>query len=355
MTAAERLRATILPDGDRERDLWVVDGRLTFLPPPGHVEELARPGGFVLPGLVDSHTHLTLRLDPSDPVGMSRGVADGRRQHAAAGTLVVRDIGSISDAALRASSEGSAGAASIVAAGPFLAPASGYFGFQQVTPVGTLAAAAADVARAGYPWVKVIADWPGQDTVSRPNYDVAELRAAVAAVHALGARLAVHAGGQGGPVAVEAGVDSIEHGFGLDDAQLVRMAERGIAWTPTAVIVDRAGFPPPFVHHTHEVLAHLLARAEALGVSILAGTDILPGGSVGIEVAELMRHGLSPVAALAAATTTPRRFLGLPGVDDGAPADLVVYAHDPRDDPDELLRSQLVLHRGVPVGGVLVA
>jgi imidazolonepropionase-like amidohydrolase len=63
-------------------------------------------------------------------------------------------------------------------------------------------------------------------------------------------------------------------------------------------------------------------------------------------VALLQRCGLSPVDALAAASTAARRYLGLPGLEDGAPADLVCYAADPRDDPEVLGSPSAVLVGG---------
>jgi len=93
------------------------------------------------------------------------------------------------------------------------------------------AAAAEQAARTG--WAKVIADWmPGDDQIP-----AGVLRAVVAAVHALG-RVAVHSQHPaGGAAAVEARVDSLEHGTGLDPALLGQMAEQGTAPTPTMLVI----------------------------------------------------------------------------------------------------------------------
>jgi imidazolonepropionase-like amidohydrolase len=64
-------------------------------------------------------------------------------------------------------------------------------------------------------------------------------------------------------------------------------------------------------------------------VTILAGTDFRPHGTIAAEVRHLAAGGLSPEAALGAACWTARDFLGLPGLGDGAPADFVVYDRDP--------------------------
>jgi imidazolonepropionase-like amidohydrolase len=64
-------------------------------------------------------------------------------------------------------------------------------------------------------------------------------------------------------------------------------------------------------------------------VTVLAGTDFRPHGTIGAEVRYLAASGLPPAVALGAASWTARTFLGLPGLDDGAPADFVVYDRDP--------------------------
>jgi imidazolonepropionase-like amidohydrolase len=78
----------------------------------------------------------------------------------------------------------------------------------------------------------------------------------------------------------------------------------------------------------------------------MAGTDETPRGSLAAEVAALHRFGLTPAQAIAAATTVPRAFLGLPGLEAGAPADLVTFDADPREDLEALLTPAAVLVRG---------
>ena len=71
------LEATLLPDGDRPVDLWVVDGRRTFRPQDDAVP-LAPPGGYVLPGLVDCHAHLTLDIAGMRAAAPGPGALGGR-------------------------------------------------------------------------------------------------------------------------------------------------------------------------------------------------------------------------------------------------------------------------------------
>jgi imidazolonepropionase-like amidohydrolase len=128
------------------------------------------------------------------------------------------------------------------------------------------------------------------------------------------------------------------------------MAERGTAWTPTLQAVVGAlppDAPPEWARRRDERVARmreLLPLAVRLGVPVLAGSDVV--GTVAGEVAALAAHGLDPQAALAAATTTARAFLGLGPLAPGAAADLVTYDVDPRSDPGVLARPAAVLRGG---------
>jgi imidazolonepropionase-like amidohydrolase len=182
------------------------------------------------------------------------------------------------------------------------------------------------------------------------------LRAVVAAVHEVGGRVAVHAQhAAGGAAAVEAGVDSLEHGMGLDPALLARMAERGIALTPTLSgllrhlpeVRTRPDSPLRtwFVEGASGHPALTAAAAEA-GVVLLAGTDSRPHGRVADEVRAMAAAGVSSHDALGAASWSARSYLGRPGLRPGAPADVVVYADDPRGDLAALDHPVAVVLRG---------
>jgi imidazolonepropionase-like amidohydrolase len=359
--ARYHLRATLLPEGDCAVDLWIVDGRLTLTPQDG-AEELAPAGGFVLAGLVDCHAHLTLDAGNTGlPLGSPELVEANRRGYLDAGVLLLRDIGAVSDATLSLA-EGD-GLPRVQPAGRFLAPPGGYFGIQQETDAEQLAQAAKDQVAAGARWVKIIADWPrtaggspADLAAGEANYPVEAVREVVEAAHRAGARVAVHAIARSGiALGVAAGVDSIEHASALDDDLLEGMATQRIAWTPTAAIslgwlrnAEAMGDAETarWLNEWAERFRMLLPRARALGVPILAGTDLLPPGGVAYEVAALHELGLSPTDALATATTAARAYLGYPALDDGAPADLVLYPADPRESPEVLLRPSLIMLGG---------
>jgi imidazolonepropionase-like amidohydrolase len=344
--------------------LWVADGRLTFTPQDG-VEELASAGGYVLAGLVDCHAHLTLDAGNTGlPLGSPELVEANRRGYLDAGVLLLRDTGAVSDATLHLPDED--GLPRVQPAGRFLTPPGGYFGIQQETGAADLVHVATAQVAAGAKWVKIIVDWPRAGggspadlAAGEANYPVEAVRQAVKAVHRAGARVAIHAIARAGiELGVAAGVDSIEHASALDVDLLEGMAAQGIAWTPTAAIgfgwlrnAEAMGdaHAARWLHEWAERFRALLPRARALGIPILAGTDLLPPGGVAYEVAALHELGLSPADALAAASTVARAYLGYPALDDGAPADLVFYPADPRDSPELLLRPSLVMLGGQTV------
>jgi imidazolonepropionase-like amidohydrolase len=345
------LRATVLPDGDA-RDLWTRDGLLTTQPQEG-AEDL--PGRYVLPGLVDAHAHLTIDMSGTGLATASDElVAANLRAQRDAGVLLVRDIGRVRDEPLNVGDD----EPDVRQAGRFLGPENGWVpGLHVPTePEHVLGTVAAQLA-AGVTWVKVVGDWK-HDGEIRLNYDLNLLTAVADAAHDGGARLAVHALGEDAcRAAVEAGADSVEHGCSLDDGLVTTMAERGVAWTPTLAAVTTPAPPdhPDRVrserrrHDWMDAMRALLAPAVARGVPVLAGTDTAAHGSLAREVALLVEFGLEPVDALRSATTTARAFLGAPGIEAGAPADLVTYDADPRDDVTVLATPAAVVRRGVRV------
>ncbi len=226
-----------------------------------------------------------------------------------------------------------------------------------------LPAAVAEQARRGDGWVKLVGDW-----IDRAVGDLAPLwsddvlKAAIDAAHAQGARVTAHVFGEDAlPGLIDAGIDCIEHGSGLTDDTIASMLEHGTALVPTLInlenfpgIADAAGKYPAYAAHMRDLYAQSsrrLAAAREAGVPIYAGTDaggMIAHGRVADEVDALKSIGMSDTDALGAACWDARRWLGRPGLEHGAPADLVCYAADPRrgaavlNNPDRvLLRGQL--------------
>jgi imidazolonepropionase-like amidohydrolase len=342
--AVLRVRGFALPGGEPV-DLYADGDRWTSDPVAG-ADLVAE--GWILPGLVDAHTHPGAGK-PGQPLD-DDVLRHDLRAHLEAGVTLIRAPGLAGDPPEwfgRADDSPRA-----VHAGPWIAQHGQFMeGWgRRPDPADLPAVAAEQAARTG--WAKVVVDWrPGDDVMP-----VEVLREAVARVHAVGGRLAVHSQhGAGGAVAVEAGVDSVEHGMGLDPELLSRMAEQGTALTPTLAVITaslartiagtdearKRWYVPGASAH-----AGLAAAAVEAGVTVLAGTDTRPHGGIVQEVRALVAAGLSTHTAIGAASWTARSYLGLPGLVDGAPADAVVYDRDPRTDLGLLGEPRAVVVRG---------
>lgn len=283
-------------------------------------------------------------------------IAANLQAQARAGVTVVRDMGSVLGARLPLPV--AVPGMRVISAGHFLAPAGGFHaGLYQPVPAAELVAAAVREAEAGAQWVKLIGDFPGADGnwwLPQVNYAPELVAEVVEAVHRLGARVAVHTTGPVADLLVAAGVDSVEHGPGLTGAGVAEMARRGTLWTPTvATGVYYAGMAArgsgPVAEAARASLPHwrgMIELGARLGVTILAGSDELPTGSLAGEVRTLHEFGLAPAQALAAASTAARNVFGLPGIEEGAPADLVLFERDPRTDLAVLAEPALVLLGG---------
>jgi len=340
------VRGVELPFGRECRSWWIDAAGAAQDEPTEDAEPL--PGSFVLPGLVDAHAHPALAAGPSGPRTLAKDAARANlRDWAMEGVTLIRDVGSPGGLTLELQAE--PGMPALQAAGRFLAPAGRYYPDLLVTPVSEddlVSAAVGEIAR-GATWVKVIADFPDLTggTGARPNYGYDAIAALTDAVHAAGGRVAAHSTTGFAGQLVAAGVDSIEHGTGLDEDAVKAMADSGVAWTPTltATIGSLDTELPPAsrtaLSEIRDRLAFLLPLAVSLGVPVLAGTDVV--GSLPKEVALLTGLGLSPSQALAAASTWPRQYIGAAGR-----ADVVTYHHDPRDDPDQLTSPAAVVVGG---------
>lgn len=339
-------RLTTLPDG-RTRDLWAVDGRWVPGPVPG--ARTVIDGGFGLAGLVDLHGHLSHPHDPRDPATVRRLLDERRVAHRDAGHTLVRDMGAPTDLALGFPTAGD-GLPRLQLAGTCLLRETRW-GFVDTPPERLPAVAAAQI-RAGARWVKIFEDWP--ETWDNPDFDppfgpddplvypVEVLAETVRAVHEAGGRVAVHAFGRAGADAsVQAGVDSIEHGWELREDHFEAMADRNIAWVPMLAISDPMlgiadrlglGWQAAWIRERMAAMDGLVPAAHAAGVPILAGADWFPAIPIAGEIRRLHQAGLPALDALAAGSWAARAWLGEPGLTPGAPADLVVYDRDPRSD-----------------------
>ncbi len=360
------LRAGVLTAYDRASgevatapEAWVVGGRITYERPAAAAD--ATIDGWVLPGLVDAHCHVGLGPDGPVDAQTSRAQAETDRD---AGALLLRDAGSPADTRWV---DDEPDLPRIIRAGQHIARTRRYLrGVADEVEPDQLAEAARLQARAGDGWVKIVGDWIDRDTGDlAPCWPLEALRAAVAAAHEEGARVAVHTFSEAAlPDLLAAGVDCLEHATGLTPETLAVVVEQGTAITPT--LVNIATFPeiaasgerkfPGYAAHMRALHASrraVVADAADAGVRLLVGTDAgtaLPHGLVGQEVAELVACGLSTLDALDAATWGARAYLGRPALAEGDPADLVVYGADPRADVGVLAHPVAVVLRGRVVG-----
>ncbi|WP_424214393.1 amidohydrolase family protein [Streptomyces sp. BI20] len=338
-----RGRILVGPEEVRE-ELWVVDGRITFARPSGeHAGEPVTVSGWVLPGLVDAHCHVG--LDAHGPVDAETAEKQALTDRDA-GALLLRDAGSPSDTRWIDERED---LPRIVRAGRHIARPRRYIrNYAHEIEPPELVAYVAREARRGDGWVKLVGDWidreVGDLTACWPR---AEAAAAIAEAHRLGARVTAHCFAEDSlRDLVEAGIDCVEHATGLTEETIPLFAERGVAIVPT--LVNIATFPrlaaggeekfPRWSAHMrrlHERRYDTVGAAWDAGVPVYVGTDAggsLPHGLVAAEVAELTRAGIPPSDALSAAAWGARAWLGRPGLEEGARADLVVYDADPRAD-----------------------
>jgi imidazolonepropionase-like amidohydrolase len=341
--AVLRVKGRVLVGPDDVRDeLWVVGGRVSYNRPAA-TRDVRTVEGWALPGLVDAHCHVGLGAHGPVDAGTAEKQALTDRD---AGTLLIRDAGSPSDTRWVDDRDD---LPKIIRAGRHIARTRRYIrGYAHEIEPDDLVAYVGREARRGDGWVKLVGDW-----IDREMGDLAAcwprgaVEAAIAEAHRLGARVTAHCFAESSlRDLVEAGIDCVEHATGLTDDLIPLFASRGVAIVPTLVNIatfpklaegGEARFPVWSAHmrNLYERRYDTVRNAYDAGIPVFVGTDAggsLPHGLVADEVAELVKAGIPPLRALAATTWDARTWLGRPGLEEGAPADLVVYAEDPRDD-----------------------
>jgi imidazolonepropionase-like amidohydrolase len=343
---------------------------------PDDAEIIDVSGMTVLPGLIDCHDHLAMHgydlarrwgLDEPQSTRTLR-TAKVLEETLAAGYTAVRDAAGLDAGFKRAIDEGLIAGPRLVVSLCIVSPIGGIgdrvspAGFSCCVPndpllpdgvVNSLADVRPVVRRIVRAGADVIKCATTGGASSRPdhgprdgafNHD--EMQALTEEAHALDRRVMCHAlGGRGLRIAIEAKVDSIEHGCYLDEEPelLDLMAERGIFFVPTFAVYEyhrksALAHVRERAHHLREHHAESLRRAFAAGVKIAAGTDAGGHGhpSNAMEIECLVKAGLTPLQALRAATGWAAECLGLVRdlgtVEKGKLADLIVVAGDPLGD-----------------------
>ncbi len=332
-------------------NVLVGDGRILSVgaeTPPDGVETLDVTGKFVLPGFIDAHTHA------SELSQVRRALESG------ATTLRSASVGSYRDVAIgRMVAAGHLAGPDYLGAGVFVTPNLGEARLASESLYGVSDGISSDEelrmlvrvnAENGVRAVKTRATERAglPDTDPRKQvFSEGQLRAIVEEATALGIPVLCHAhGDEGARAAVLAGVASIEHGTFLTRQTLELMAERGTALVPTyTTLVD---LDEPGGDYDHPVLTlradfmvprmeQTMRMAQELGVRLITGSDTSYGpesvSRVGVEVANFVKVGLSPIEAIRGATLYSAELLGIADdtgvIEPGKEADLIVVVEDP--------------------------
>ena len=366
--------------------LAIDDGRIAWIRPSDSAdttgaEVIDAGGATIVPAMVDCHSHLTMQGGShwiqrgDDPPDVLRQVArDNARRLAHAGVLWARDVGAPSadgvplSIGVRDEHRGMKGAPYMRVAGTWIGK-KGYPDLWVTVEGPDLRDAALHQLDIGTDLVKVYMDAPAGDRSS--PFTVPDLKAAVDAVHARGAKVAAHSGYfDGARVAAEAGVDSIEHGMELDDDTCRIMKQNGVTLVSTlSVFASWESFATTTTidrFATTEAKNRIAKRkdgayasvkaARRAGVRIATGSDFGGGsvraGHLAWEVELLVAAGLEPYEALAAATRSGGALYGVDHagcLDEGMPADLVLVHGDPLSDARALWRVWAVYQGGTRV------
>jgi imidazolonepropionase-like amidohydrolase len=376
--------AAVLIDGERVKEVGAATDLATRAPRARVIDwHLAT----VLPGLIDCHTHLMARMGDgnegyvlslatkSEAFRALEGAADARLT-LAAGFTTVRDVESegsqYADVALRdAINQG------LVAGPRMLVSTRGIAAVGQYEPFGVspdligfptgaqMISGAEEARRAareqignGANWIKVYADW------SEPTLTVEEMKVIVEEAHKHKRKVAAHATTpEGIHNALTAGVDSIEHGHRIDRANLELMKVQGVFLVPTVGVIDARAADLPNDEMIHkrfaDFTAHIdeaLKTAKTLGVKIASGFDASEAkgqGKNADELVALVKHGLTPIEAIRAATTNAAELLGwqdsVGAVEPGKFADLIAVEGDPLADITVLKNVKFVMRGGTVV------
>jgi imidazolonepropionase-like amidohydrolase len=341
-------------------------------------------GKAILPGLIDCHVHLRNDgvADPraqaaadTDAVAVLRSARNARRT-LEAGITTIRDCGSRGgiDFALRtAAQQGLCPTPRLVLSGTVICMTGGHgwtLGCEADGPDGLRRAARAQI-KAGADNVKLIASGgiltPGTE-IGAPQFTVDEMRAAVDEAHAAGKTSCAHAHGTTAiKNAVKAGVDSVEHGYLIDDEGIELMLARGTYLVATSAAVRNvvkhgvaAGIRPDVVRKAQSAIEQHVdgfKRAYKAGVKLAMGTDtgvpFTDHGNNLDEVVYLVEMGLSPMEALTATTFEAAKLLRMDdrvgSLEPGKLADFVVIDGDPLADVRVLQDKSRILT--VAIGG----
>jgi imidazolonepropionase-like amidohydrolase len=376
--------------------ITIVDGRISAVseghtPAPAGARVVDLSSKTVLPGLIDTHTHLG--GDPggdywrdaidSDEWSAMVGVKNARLT-AKAGFTTVRDVGAAPQvifALRRATQEGIVPGPRILTSGSAMSIIGGHGdvngfrpdvtevlqGHNTCTGPEQCAARVREASRAGSDLIKIAATGGVLSQQARglgQHFTDAEMRSIVDTAHSLGLKVAAHAhSARGIEAAARAGVDSIEHGTFADAKAIAAMKASGTVLVPTLMAytgiresLAKNAFTPAVaakVRMTLNEVGKAARAARAAGVPVVFGTDsaVYPHGRNAEEFAQLVeRVGMTPSEAIASATTAAAKLLDLENevgrIAPGYSADLIAVTGDPLQNIRLLEKVDYVMVRG---------
>ena len=385
-------------DAPREGLAVLVRGdRIAAVAPADAIKDKARvidlPGTTLIPGLMDLHSHLFLHpynvtgwddqvLKESEALRTVRAVRHAK-DTLNAGFTLLRDLGTegagYADAALKRAIDGGivpgprliVTTRAIVATGSYAPQRRNYRpdccphqGAEEASGVDECVRAVRHQAAHGADWIKLYADYRvGANGETVPTFSLEELKAIVGAAHDLGRPVAAHSmNDEAMRRCIDAGVDTIEHGYAGTRDTFKRMAEKNIAFLPTLTVAEaiseyfhgykRGGAPTPRMEDAAN--AFRLAREE--GVIIGCGSDVgpFPHGENARELEWLVKLGMSPREALQAATSVAAKIIrrgDLGHIREGYLADLVAVDGDTNRNISAIANVKLVMKDGAVVRG----
>lgn len=330
------------------------DGRIASIgsgAAPAGVRTIDLKGKYVLPGLIDAHTHA------ADFAAFRRALDSGVTTVRSAGVSSYADVGYH-----ELVKSGAAIGPDVVTAGYHVRPHIAEEAFLSDPAYADLMSGVTTIAKMrravqmnlshGVNWIKILATERAGTADTDPRkqvYTEEEIRAIVQEAAAKSVPVQAHAhGDEGGMAAVKAGVRSIEHGTYLSDATLQLMKERGTYLDPTyttVIDVKEAGgdYDVPALRirgeHMLSRLRDLVVRAHTLGVRIVTGSDTGYGPNsltrIGQEMTHFVEMGFTPLEALQSATVVNAEMRRLEksigAIEVGYEADLIAVDRNPLD------------------------